>query len=234
MSNNWFKFKRFTVNQEDCAMKVGTDGVLLGAWADIPQGCSVLDIGTGTGLIALMAAQKGAGSVTAVEFDVAASVRAASNVAVSEWADRIAVINCDIADYHPDTKYDRILSNPPYFRDALRSPDYGRNLARHNDSLSYETLIGCSASMLADNGTLSVVLPYDEVEEFVRRAQTGGLYMSKRTDVMTSRCNNPKRSLLTFSSVVVQPVTDVLRMRDDTGEETSDYINLVKDFYLRF
>ena len=124
MSNNWFKFKRFTVNQEDCAMKVGTDGVLLGAWADIPQGCSVLDIGTGTGLIALMAAQKGAGSVTAVEVDVAASVRAASNVAVSEWADRIAVINCDIADYHPDTKYDRILSNPPYFRDALRSIGY--------------------------------------------------------------------------------------------------------------
>ena len=118
-----FKFKQFAVLNDRTAMKVGTDGVLLGAWADVRPGCSVLDIGTGTGLVALMAAQRGAGRVTAIEIDTAAAAQATRNAAGSEWADRIEVVTADVADYKSDTPFDRILSNPPYFRDSLRSPE---------------------------------------------------------------------------------------------------------------
>lgn len=234
MSNSWFRFKRFMVNQEDCAMKVGTDGVLLGAWADIRPGCSVLDIGTGTGVIALMAAQRGAGRVTAIEIDAAAAAQAAANAEGSEWAGQIEVVKCDLSDYHPDIKFDRILSNPPYFRDSLRSPDSGRNTARHNDSLSYEVLTACSVGLLADDGMLSVVLPFDAAGIFVRCARTAGLYPVRRTDVVTAPGREPKRSLLSFSATHSQPVTDVLCMRDSSGNESAEYINIVKDFYLKY
>ena len=234
MSNSWFRFKRFLVNQEDCAMKVGTDGVLLGAWADIRPGCHVLDVGTGTGIIALMATQRGAGHVTAIEIDAIAAAQAARNAANSEWADRIEVVSADVADYVTGAKFDRILSNPPYFRDSLRSPDMGRNAARHNDSLSYETLIRCSASLLAPGGQLCVVLPYDSVREFVRCTQMEGLYLVRRTDVVTAPGRNPKRSLLAFSSTAAQLETDVLAIRDENGNESVDYINLVRDFYLKY
>lgn len=215
-------------------MKVGTDGVLLGAWADIQPGCRVLDVGTGTGVIALMVAQRGAGHVTAIEIDAPAAAQAARNAAQSEWADRIEVLPMDVAGYVTDTRFDRILSNPPYFRDSLRSPDLGRNAARHNDSLSYETLISCSVSLLAPDGLLCVVLPSDSVQEFVRCAQLRGLYLSRRTDVVTVPGHDPKRSLLEFSTNAVKPETDVLAMRDANGDESAQYINLVKDFYLKY
>ena len=234
MSNSWFRFKRFLVNQEDCAMKVGTDGVLLGAWADIRPGCRVLDVGTGTCVIALMAAQRGAEHVTAVEIDTATAAQAARNAAGSEWADRIEVLPLDIADYVTDARFDRILSNPPYFRDSLRSPDLGRNTARHNDALSYETLTGCAASLLAPDGQLCVVLPYDSVGEFVRCALNRGLYLIRRTDVVTAPGRSPKRSLLAFSNTESQLAANVLAIRNDSGNESADYINLVKDFYLNY
>lgn len=234
MSNSWFRFKKFMVNQEDCAMKVGTDGVLLGAWADVRPGCSVLDIGTGTGLVALMAAQRGAGRVTAIEIDAAAAAQATRNAAGSEWADRIEVVTADVADYKSDTPFDRILSNPPYFRDSLRSPDTGRNTARHNDTLSYETLVKCSAALLAPGGQLCVVLPYDAVDEFMRHAQLAGFCLARRTDVVTAPGREPKRSLLAFGTEYVQSVTDVLSMCDDAGNESARYVELVKDFYLKY
>ena len=234
MSNSWFRFKRFMVNQGDCAMKVGTDGVLLGAWADIPQGCSVLDIGTGTGVIALMAAQRGAGKVVAIEIDAAAAVQAAANASQSEWADKIEVVTADVAGYHSDIRFERILSNPPYFRDSLRCPDSGRNTARHNDSLSYEVLIRCSVGLLSDDGLLCVVLPFDAAGTFVRCAQTAGLCLVRRTDVVTAPGREPKRSLMSFSVTHAQPLTDVLCIRDSNGTESAEYIELVRDFYLKY
>ena len=137
-------------------MKVGTDGVLLGAWFPLQEGCTVLDIGTGTGLIAIMAAQRGAGRVTAVEIDPDSAVQARANAANSPWADRIDVVCSDIALFNAGFRYDRIVCNPPYFRDSLRSPDSGRNTARHNDSLSFETLSACASRLLADS-TMAVV-----------------------------------------------------------------------------
>ena len=234
MSNGWFNFKQFSIEQERCSMKVGTDGVLLGAWFPVDAGCSVLDIGTGTGLIAIMAAQRGAGRVTAVEIDADAAEQARANAANSPWADRIMVQHADIADFIGEYKYDRIVCNPPYFRDSLRCPDPGRNTARHNDSLSYETLTACAARLLADDGLFCLVLPYDSVGTLAKCAVAQGLEMCLRTDVVTAPGKAPKRSLVAFGRHCPTLDAGVLEMSGPDGTETPEYISLVKDFYLKY
>ena len=234
MSNQHFDFKRFRIEQDRCSMKVGTDGVLLGAWFNLEPGMSVLDIGTGTGLIALMAAQRGAGSVTAVEIDPDAAGQALENVRRSEWADWIEVVNADIAHFTPLYVFDRIVCNPPYFRDSLRCPDAGRNAARHNDSLSFETLARCSASLLAPDGLLCLVMPFDAVSVFTKCAALAGLYLCRRTDVVTAPGKTPKRSLLAFRKQSDELQSDTLSICGPDGMETSEYVNLVNDFYLKY
>ena len=234
MSNQYFDFRRFRIEQDRCSMKVGTDGVLLGAWFPLEPGMSVLDVGTGTGLVALMAAQRGAGSVTAVESDHDAAGQAAENAERSEWSGLIEVVNADIAGFTSESGFDRIVCNPPYFRDSLRCPDAGRNTARHNDSLSFETLAWRSADLLAADGLLCVVLPYDAVDVFAKCASIAGLNMCRRTDVITAPGKTPKRSLLAFGKLDFELRKDVLTMCDSDGKETSDYIELVKVFYLKF
>jgi tRNA1Val (adenine37-N6)-methyltransferase len=174
-SNSYFQFKQFVVNQEDCAMKVGTDGVLLGAWFDFKENGSVLDIGTGTGLIALMAAQRGADSVVAVEIDEKAARQAAENVASSKWKDIVTVVHSDIACFSDDKRFDAVVCNPPFFRDSLRSPDSVRSQARHNDTLSYEKLAEMANCLLSDSGLFSLVLPYDMADTFISVAAKNGL-----------------------------------------------------------
>lgn len=234
MSNSYFQFKQFRVDQDDCSMKVGTDGVLLGAWFPVETGCSVLDIGAGTGLIALMAAQRGAGRVTAVEIDPLAAEQARRNAGNSPWAGRIEVVNADIAHFTAESGYDRIVCNPPYFRNSLRCPDSGRNTARHNDSLSYETLALCASKLLVRDGLLCLVLPYDGVEAFTRCAAQAGLEMCSRTDVITAPGKTPKRSLVVYGKGFRTLVAGVLEICGSDGNETSDYINLVKEFYLKY
>lgn len=215
-------------------MKVGTDGVLLGAWFPMRAGCSVLDIGTGTGLIALMAAQRGASRVAAVEIDPDAANQARANAARSPWADRIEVLCADIAHFNSDSRFDRIVCNPPYFRDSLRSPDAGRNAARHNDTLSFETLSACASGLLADDGLFCLVLPWDSVETFSMCAAVHGLFISHRTDVVTAPGKLPKRSLVELGRSVTCTKTDLVEICGSDGNETSDYINHVKDFYLKY
>ena len=234
MSNQYFDFKHFRIEQDRCSMKVGTDGVLLGAWFPMERGKNVLDVGCGTGLVAIMAAQRGAASVTAVEIDPQASQQAFQNVSNSEWNDRIFVQCADFAHFTAEIRFDRIVSNPPYFRDSLRCPDQGRNAARHNDSLSYETLTRCSAALLAPDGLLCVVLPFDAVGEFTKCAQAAGLNLCRETDVVTAPGKQPKRSLLAYGFENSVLIKDVLAICGSDGKETSDYINLVKDFYLKF
>ena len=139
MSNLCFEFKQFTVWHDKCAMKVGTDGVLLGAWANVESAKHILDVGTGTGLIALMLAQRTVqADVTAIEIDSMAAIQARENIAHSPWKNRITLFNCDFRYFHDDLKYDLIVSNPPYFVNALKCLDKQRNMARHTDLLYYE------------------------------------------------------------------------------------------------
>lgn len=215
-------------------MKVGTDGVLLGAWFPLSDGCRVLDIGTGTGLVALMAAQRGAGRVTAVEIDPDAAEQARMNAADSPWSDRIEVHGADIADFRTECMFDRIVCNPPYFRDSLRSPDSGRNTARHNDALSFENLALYASRFLADDGLFSLVLPYDSVSAFMKCAAAQGLDMCLRTDVITAQGKAPKRSLVAFGRHCSALETGVLTMCGPDGKETSEYLALVRDFYLKY
>jgi tRNA1Val (adenine37-N6)-methyltransferase len=233
-SNSYFQFKQFVVNQEDCAMKVGTDGVLLGAWFDFKENGSVLDIGTGTGLIALMAAQRGADSVVAVEIDEKAARQATENVASSKWKDIVTVVHSDIACFSDDKRFDAVVCNPPFFRDSLRSPDSVRSQARHNDTLSYEKLAEMANYLLSDSGLFSLVLPYDMVDTFISVAAKNGLYLCKRTNVVTRKGNLPKRVLLSLCKQVKVCVTDELVMFDELNNETSEYISIVRDFYLKY
>jgi tRNA1Val (adenine37-N6)-methyltransferase len=233
-SNSYFQFKQFVVNQEDCAMKVGTDGVLLGAWFDFKENGSVLDIGTGTGLIALMAAQRGADSVVAVEIDEKAARQAAENVASSKWKDIVTVVHSDIACFSDDKRFDAVVCNPPFFRDSLRSPDSVRSQARHNDTLSYEKLAEVVNCLLSDSGLFSLVLPYDMADTFISVAAKNGLYLCKRTNVVTRKGNLPKRVLLSLCKQVKVCVTDELVMFDELNNETSGYISIVRDFYLKY
>lgn len=234
-SNSYFQFKQFVVNQEDCAMKVGTDGVLLGAWFNFPENGTVLDIGTGTGLIALMAAQRGADSVVAVEIDEKAAAQAAANAALSKWKDIITVVHSDIACFSDtDKRFDAVVCNPPFFRDSLRSPDSVRSQARHNDTLSYEKLAEVVNCLLSDSGLFSLVLPYDMADTFISVAAKNGLYLCKRTNVVTRKGNLPKRVLLSLCKQVKVCVTDELVMFDELNNETSEYIYLVRDFYLKY
>lgn len=215
-------------------MKVGTDGVLLGSWFALEPGMSVLDIGTGTGLVALMAAQRGAGRVTAVEIDPDAAAQATQNVKKSPWVGLINVVNADIADYTPQYKFDRIVCNPPYFRDSLRCPDAGRNTARHNDSLNFETLARCSAGMLSPDGLLCLVLPFDSVDLFVKCAAGQGLDLCRRTDVVTAPGKTPKRSLVSFSKLCTPFEGNVLSICDSNGNESPEYVEFVRNFYLKY
>ena len=155
-----FRFKQFAVRQDRCPMKVGTDGVLLGAWAEVrPGDRRMLDVGTGTGLIALMLAQRSAAWITAVDIDVECATQAAENFAASPWADRLDAVSVAVQRYDPVEKFDLIVSNPPYYVDSLLSPDEGRNTARHAAGLPFGELAAAVVRLLSPGGRFALVLP---------------------------------------------------------------------------
>ena len=164
MANSWFKFKQFTIHQNDTAMKVGTDGVLLGAWTKIKTDTqNILDIGTGTGLIALMLAQKTLSSsqIDAVELDQLAYQQAKENFKLSNWSQKLQAINQSIQEFTINTskKYDLIISNPPFFRNSFASKNTQRQIARHTDSLSYDDLLYSVKKILLDDGIFQLSFP---------------------------------------------------------------------------
>lgn len=233
MPNPYFSFKQFTVYHDRCAMKVGTDGVLLGAWADVASARRVLDIGIGTGLISLMMAQRCNAQIKAVDIDADAVEQARGNVAASPWKDRIEVELQDIGHFTSEALFDVIVSNPPYFADSLKCPDGQRNIARHTDSLDFDKLAESAARLLHPEGAFSVIIPTDGKEFFLRAATRYGLHLSHQTLIHTTPGADPKRVLLAFKFSVGQCVTDNLTIELSRHVYSEEYIALTKDFYLR-
>jgi len=229
MANDYYQFKRFTVFQDRCAMKVGTDGTLLGAWAD--GGDRVLDIGTGTGLIALMMAQRfPQARIDAIDIDEEAVSQARENVSATSFSDRIHVDRVALQDFSPSGKklYDAIVCNPPFFENALKNPDQRKANARHADSLSFSALLRSVYSLLdADSGVFSVIIPSEFRKRFDEEALFAGFFPYSVAAVKTTQRKPPKRYLLSYKHrPTEQPLEDVFVIGDEK------YRLLVGDFYL--
>ena len=234
MPNPFFKFKQFIIHHDRCAMKVGTDGVLLGAWVNLSNSQHILDIGTGTGLIALMMAQRcKASNITAIDIDEEAVNQANENIQASPWKEQVKAVQQDICSYQPNVLFDTIVSNPPYFINSLKSSDAQRNTARHTDSLSAEDLMRKSAELLTEEGHFSIILPTEQIEELIQIGERVGLYPSRRTNVITRPGLLPKRTLMEFCKRNTSYPTDELIVELDRHVYSEEYIALTRDFYLK-
>lgn len=237
MANSYFRFKKFTVYHDKCAMKVGTDAVLLGAWADTSFCRNILDIGTGTGIIALMLAQRSQATVEAIDIDKEACVQATENVAASPYTERIKIVHASCADFAASNlqkKYDLIVSNPPYFINSLKCPDNKRTVARHTDTLLLSDLIREAQTLLSLSGRIALVLPYERLEEVKALASANHLYICRQTDVIPTPGAAPKRLLVELSTTEENIKNrDTLTIEETRHQYTPEYIALTKEFYLK-
>ena len=231
-----FHFKKFTLEQDRCLMKVGTDSVLLGAWADIQSASKVLDIGTGTGILALMVAQRNAlVKIHAVEIDEQSALQSMENCKMSEWADRITVYHKSIQEFCKIRldQYDHIISNPPFFVNSTLSTDKTRNTARHALDLTHTELLRSSDVLLKKDGFLSLILPLHEGREFIGEAIGFGFYCNNITEVFPKENKLPARLLMKFSRQATPTKIDhlIIQKSDEGNDYTEPYKELTKDFY---
>lgn len=237
MANPYFRFKKFTVYHDKCAMKVGTDAVLLGAWADTTFCRNILDIGTGTGIIALMLAQRSQAAIDAIDIDKEACVQATENAAASPYTERIKVVHASCADFvasNQQKRYDLIVSNPPYFINSLKCPDNKRTVARHTDTLLLSDLIREVRPLLSPSGRIALVLPYERLEEIKALALANHLYICRQTDVIPIPGAIPKRLLVELSTTEKNIKNrDTLTIEEARHQYTPEYIALTKEFYLK-
>ena len=236
MANDYFQFKQFTVHQKRCAMKVGTDGTLLGAWAQVPTASSrILDIGTGTGLIALMMAQRfPQASVLGIDIDEEAVCQARENVSDSPFTSRIRIGNENVLNFNDEEGFDAIVSNPPYFVNALVCPDQQRTVARHTISLTFEGLMESAFRLLKPDGLFSLVIPTESRSLLEAEAHMKGFFLSRVCMIRTTPKKQPKRQLIELSK---HPVNE-LYIEDGIIEESPNvrsdwYQQLTHDFYIR-
>ena len=241
-----FKFKQFTIHQDRTAMKVGTDGVLLGAWAPILSSTHrLLDIGTGTGLIALMLAQRildqnnnSTFKIDAIDIDQSSIEQAAENINNSPFAEFITTHFTALQNYSPTEKYDTIVCNPPYFVASLKCPDANRTQARHTDSLSFDDLLQHSSRLLNDEGTLSVILPVNEGNQLIQLASQYGFSLAKLVHIHPTPTSDPKRLLMHFTKQTANSIQSPIEESQLTIElarhqYTPEYTALTRDFYLK-
>lgn len=231
-----FRFKQFEIDDSLSAMKIGTDGVLLGAWADVADAHSILDIGTGTGLVAIMCAQRNAvAQVHGIDIVEDAVTEARGNMARTAWSERLSAKHADVRMYNPDMRYDHIVSNPPFFLTTLHSPDAVRAMARHADTLTYDDLVSAAERLLNPDGRLSVVLPTDCAQQF-RRVAFERVWLTRIMDVVTREGEAPKRTMMEFrlSDAPLMPRAAYLTIQAADGSYTEDYRRLTEQFYLNF
>lgn len=238
MPNQSFAFKQFTIQQQKSAHKVGTDAVLLGAWAQVEKAKFILDIGTGTGVIALMMAQKSKAQIDAIDIEQSSYEQALENVKHSPWADRITVHHGSLQEFARGTgiKYDVVITNPPYFVDSYKAPDEGRSHARHNDTLPFTDLIEAVKQVMHATGKFYIILPTREAQDFKALAEKKGLFLVKRLRVKTKLVNDTeKRQLMQFSFTAGTLSDQTLSIEKEGHHDyTDEYKLLTGDFYLHF
>ena len=243
-----FRFKQFEIQQDRCAMKVGTDGVLLGAWAE--GGSRILDIGAGTGLISLMMAQRfPEARVVGIDIDADACQQARENVAASPFADRVVMECCALQELGVRSEefgvrseelgvasgmlFDAIVSNPPFFVNSMKNPDSKRTLARHTDSLPFPVLMKGVKRWLSEDGVFSAIVPAEVVEQFVSEAYCSGLLLARKCGVKTVDHKQPKRYLLAFRKRRLAALEEEIKtMTDSQGNRSSWYAKITEEFYL--
>jgi tRNA1Val (adenine37-N6)-methyltransferase len=236
--NFYFQFKQFRIVQERSAMKVGMDGVLLGAWADTTGAGRILDIGSGTGLIALMMAQKNSmAQIDAIEVDTEAFDEAVQNIQQSGWSERIHAELCSFQEFSERTshKYDLIVSNPPFFSNGVKAPLENRAQARHSDSLPLDVLILEAAGLLLENGRIALVLPIESLPEIKQLAALNKLFISRLCRIKPNPMKSDFRILieLTKSECATQEENLMIEF-EKHHDYTPEYKALTKDFYLKF
>ncbi len=218
-------------------MKVGTDGVLLGAWADVSKARAILDIGAGTGLIAIMLAQQSKmAMVTGVEIEALAAKEAAANALNTPWNDRIKIVHQAFQDFSCECnqKFDVIVSNPPFFSNSIKSPKNEKSIARHNHALPFDALLHGAVKLLEENGKLSVILPVNEGERFIALAENYKLYLTRLVEVSPSPRRGPNRLLIEFSKQKSELLLERLDIFDLAGSYSPEYKKLTAEFYLNF
>ena len=235
-----FQFKEFTIHQDKTAMKVGTDGVLLGAWCSVENyPDSILDIGSGTGVISLMLAQRcDAMTIDAIEVEESAYEQSVQNFEESDWGDRLYCYNATFQEFaeeiaEEEETYDLIVSNPPFYTEDFETEDSARNKARFTSSLSFEELVIGVSKILSENGKFAIIVPYKEEEVFINLAKENRLLLNKSCRVQGNATSDIKRSLLEFSFQQKELKTAHLIIETSRHQYTEDYKNLTKEFYLK-
>ena len=236
MANIYFSFKQFTIHQDRCAFKVGTDGVLLGAYADVSSAGRILDIGTGSGLIALMLAQRCGAIITAIEPDYDSFVQASINIEKSNWSSRINAENTSLQDFFPGAgKFDLVVTNPPFFTDSLKNPDPCKASTRHNYLLSNDDLLKGVQRLLSEDGKFQIILPYPEANVFIAEAQSYGFYCNDILKIKPIPSGEVRRMIMTFTRLRQKLTEKFLTIEHGKRHEfTEEYVNLTKEFYLKF
>lgn len=235
-----FRFKQFSIWHDQCAMKVNTDGILLGAWTKLTAEKNIADIGTGTGLIALMLAQKAkqqklASKFTAIEIDHAAAQQAKFNVCQSDWESDIEVICQDFQAFsrETETQYELLVSNPPYFSDSLQAPEQSRNLARHNHGLSFQDLLKHASEISTDYARFNLILPCNEANKLLQLARQQGWHLTHHCRVATVTGKHATRSLISLSKQDSNNcIESELTIRNKDNSYHADFVAICKDYYL--
>lgn len=230
-----FHFKQFSIRHDRSSMKVGTDGVLLGTWADAGKATHILDIGTGTGVIALLLAQRTEPNVTieAIEIDQHAFEDASENFSASPWKNRLKLHHGPVQNFTLSYQFDLIISNPPYFQDSFKPPNAQRVVARHTENLSFLELLDTTTKLLSENGKLNIILPYTEGLQFIALAEENNLHCSRKWSFRTRKEKPIERWLLEFSKTETETEEGEILLYTSGDEWSPEYKTLTRDFYLK-
>lgn len=232
MANSYFQFKQFTVWQEQTAMKVGTDGVLLGAWAGTKGVARALDVGTGTGLIALMLAQRSDARIEAVDVEAGAVAQANANFRASPWHERLNAWNVRIQEWEVSQPYDLLISNPPFFQHSLQTKNANKAMARHQVDMNFDDLISAANRLLRDDGKLALILPFDRAAGFRSKALLGGFHVFREMMLYPREGKPPHRCMLELGKKKMPVESRHLTIRNRSNNYTKAYKELTQDFYL--